>query len=89
MMAFFNLTEADYPEADIAVCSDNWPAVMFFAALGQGSWNMGSSGPTGLRFETFREVRLARGVRMAEWPDLFTQIRVMEQAALEEIYKDE
>lgn len=88
-MEFLGLTTEDYvDENTVMVWPDNWPAVMFFDALGEGSWNMGPNGPTGLRNESFREVRLLRGIRAANWPDLLADIRVMEAAALEEIYKD-
>ncbi|MBT2326128.1 DUF1799 domain-containing protein [Variovorax paradoxus] len=88
MMQFFALTADDYPEDDVDVWPENWPAVLFFEALGNGSWNMGPNGPTGLRYETFRELRLVRGVRAADWPAMFEALRVLEQAALEEIHKE-
>lgn len=90
MMQFFGLTADDYAaENTVDVWPDNWPAVLFFEALGNGSWNMGPNGPTGMRYEAFREVRIARGVRAADWPALFQDLRVLEQAALEEIHKED
>jgi len=90
-MNFLGLTDEDYVEenADVEVWPDNWLAVCFFEALGKGNWNMGPSGATGIRYEAFREVRRVIPVASSEWPDLFDSIRVMEQAALAEIHKDD
>jgi len=90
-MDFLGLTLEDYPElsAPMEVWPDNWRAVCFFEALGKGNWNMGPNGATGIRYEALREVRTALKVRSPEWPDLFEAIRVMEQAALNEIHKDD
>lgn len=85
----WGLTIDDYKkENTVDVCPDNWRSVCFFEALGQGSWNMGPAGPTGLRYETFREVRRIMKVTSDEWPEIFEAVRIMESAALEEIYKD-
>lgn len=89
MMKFFGLTMADYAaENTVEVYPENWSAVLFFKALGHGNWNMGAGGPTGLRFEAFREARLVLGTTLAEWREMFPKIKVMEEAALDEIYKD-
>ena len=89
VMTLFKLTPEDYAaESQVDVWPDNWRAVLFFDALGRGNWNMGPNGPTGLRFEAFREARMAMRVTLAEWPELFESVRVMEAAALDEIYKD-
>jgi hypothetical protein len=77
--------EASEPPTE--VWPDNLPAVNFFIALGGGSWNMGPNGPTGLRPEAFREVRLARRIRAGDWPDIFQDLRVLEDAALETMRK--
>ncbi len=88
-MEFMGLTPADYEaENTVLVWPDNWPAVQFVVALGNGSWNMGPSGPVGFRPEAFREIRLALRVRAADWPRLLADIHVIEVAALDEIHKD-
>ena len=61
---------------------DNWPAVEFFAALGNGCWQTGNAGPVGLRYESFAEVRFALGIADADWRAMFHDVRVMEGAAL-------
>jgi len=90
MMDFLGLAEEDYADENppVEVWPDNWPAVLFFSALGHGSWNMGPNGPIGLRYEAFREVRLRLRVTAGEWPDIFDALRIMEAAALDEIHKD-
>ncbi len=88
-MKFFGLTTEDYhKENSVEVCPDNWLAVRFMDALGFGNWNMGMGGPTGIRYESFREVRAALGVKKSQWPELFDQIRIMESAALQELHKE-
>lgn len=88
-MKMWGLTMEDYHRDNtVEVCEENWLAVQFMQALGFGSWNMGMGGPTGLRYETFREVRLALGIKMSQWPQLFEDIRIMERAALQELHKD-
>lgn len=88
-MEFLGLTPADYAEQNtVAVWPENWPAVQFVVALGNGSWNMGPSGPVGFRPEAFREIRLAQRIRSIDWPLLLADIQVVEGAALDEIYKD-
>lgn len=88
-MEFLGLTAEDYADQNtVAVWPDNWPAVQFVVALGNGSWNMGPSGPVGFRPEAFREIRLARRVRAADWSRLLADIHVIEASALDEIHKD-
>jgi hypothetical protein len=90
-MKFFGLSPDDYPEftRNADVWPENWRAVLFFEALGFGNWNMGPNGPTGLRYEAFKEVRLAQGISGKDWPELFESIRILESAALDEMHKDQ
>lgn len=91
MMEFFGLRPEDYPEkykSSVDVWPENWLAVVFFEALGIGSWNMGPGGPVGLRYETFKEVRMAQGIADNEWPELFKSVRILESAALSEMHRD-
>lgn len=89
-MEFFGLRPEDYPELNrsVDVWPENWSAVLFFEALGLGSWNIGPGGPIGLRYETFREVRMAQDIPDREWPELFRSIRILESAALDEMHKE-
>jgi hypothetical protein len=89
-MKFLGLTPEDYAaQNSVEVWPDNWPAVQFVVALGNGSWNMGPNGPVGFRPEAFREIRLAQRVRAADWPALLADIRAIEEGALDEIHKDD
>jgi hypothetical protein len=88
-MEFLGLTPEDYAEQNTCIAwPDNWPAIQFVVALGNGSWNMGPNGPVGFRPEAFREIRLAQRVRAADWPRLHVEIRAIEDGALDEIHKD-
>ena len=60
---------------------ENWPVVETFAAL-MTQWNVGMSGPVGLRYESVPIVLRLRGVPRAEWADIFDGERVMESEAL-------
>lgn len=70
----------------IHVWPDCWRSVLFFNALGMGCWAVAPNGkPFGLRYETFREVRLAQRITAEEWPQVFDDLQVMERAALQEM----
>lgn len=76
---------SDYADEDISVWPDNWRSLLFFNDLGAGCWAAGNKGPIGLRFETFREVRLAHRITADEWPQVFADLQVLERAALDEM----
>ncbi len=40
-------------------------------------------GPVGVRPEAYREVRLSLGMAAAKWREIYPDVRVLEQAALE------
>lgn len=88
-MADFGLTPADFLADDVDVWPDCWRAVTFFGALGAGSWSLHPRGhPVGIRPEAFTEIKAAFGVTADEWPDLLSDVRVMERAALEQMRSD-
>jgi hypothetical protein len=88
-MSFLGLTPEDYAaENTVKAWPETWRAVQFLDALGNGAWNMGPGGATGLRPETFREGRLALRITRDEWPRLLADVRVIEAAALDEIHKE-
>jgi len=45
-------------------------------------------GPIGIRPEAYREIRLALGIKNSDWREMYSDIRVMESAALEEMRKE-
>lgn len=69
------------------VWPDCWDAVSFFAAIGPGAWSLGPGGPVGIRPEAFREVRLALGITAAQWREIYPDVRVLEEAAVETMRK--
>jgi hypothetical protein len=73
----------DFAEEVVEIWPDCWPAVRFFEAVGPGAWSIGARGPVGIRPEAFREIRLALGINAAQWRDIYPDVRVLEQAALE------
>lgn len=75
------MEEATGPPVD--VWPDNWRSVEFFSALGNGCWSIGPAGAVGLKPESFREVRLALRITGREWPDIYSDVRVMERTALD------
>lgn len=82
-LADFGVTAEDFAGADFDVWPCCWRSVQFFAAIGPGDWSVGPGGPIGIRAEVFREIRLATGVTEEEWPAMFSDVRVMENAAVE------
>jgi hypothetical protein len=82
-MALWGVTPEDFQDEAVEVWPDNWPAVDFFAAIGPGAWSLNSGGPVGIRPEAFREIRLALGITAAQWRDIYPDVRVLEDAAVE------
>lgn len=78
--------EARRPPFD--VWPDNLAAVQFFDCVPPGAWNIGPGGPSGIRPEAYREVRLAMGVSASAWRDIYPDICVMEAAALDHMHRD-
>jgi|CXWL01.1.fsa_nt_gi hypothetical protein len=75
-----SITEAHGPDdKDCHVWPDNWAAWQAFLAV-QTQWNTGSAGYTGLDY-----TRVSSGLRMAgiaETPELFDKLRIIEAAVL-------
>ncbi len=77
---------------------ENWPAVAFFAEVPPAAWQFNPDvtrvgpdgkprtllgGPVGVRPEAYREIRLTLGVSTAQWREIYPDVRVLEQAAVE------
>lgn len=81
-MAAIGLLPEDVAEqTTFEVFPDNWQAVSAFDALST-QWRTGFSGPTGLDYNAVPFVLRMLRVPRAEWPDLFSDLRVMEEEAL-------
>ena len=87
-LAEWGLKAEDFAEDHVYVWPDNWRAVEFFSSIGPGAWNVGMGGPIGIRPESFREVRLAVGIKADEWRDMYADIRAMENAALNRMRRE-
>jgi hypothetical protein len=77
--------EASGPPVDVWEC--NWPAVQVFLAL-DTQWRVGMAGPTGLDYGAITTVLRLKAIPRARWPDLFEDIRTMEDAALGQMVKE-
>jgi hypothetical protein len=75
--------DADYQHE---VWPENWRAVCLFVEMGT-QWRVSDAGPFGLDYGPVfsRMERMALG---DEWDETFDQVRVLEQAALEQMRKD-
>ena len=71
-------------DADIDLYADTAASVEVFTSL-TTQWNIGMSGATGLRYEAVPLVLRMVGVPRGDWPQVFADLRIMEQAALEVI----
>ena len=86
-MEFFGLTPEDYAAEHTAeVWPCNVPAVNLFVSLGT-QWRVSFGGAYGLDYGVLPQVLRMSGVPRKEWPDLFESLRILEDAALEEMRK--
>jgi len=74
-------------EQDVEVWPENWAIFNLFCRL-QTQWNVGVSGPTGLRYEAAYPLLDKLAANDGEWQELFDDLRQMELAALEQMSKD-
>lgn len=71
-------------EAGGLVCEvweSNWPSALAFSALAT-QWRMGSDGPIGLDYTAIPPTLRLIGIGRSQWPQVFDDVRVMEDAAL-------
>lgn len=66
---------------------ENWPAFDLFSRL-RTQWFVGFGGPTGLRYEAAYPLLDRMGLSAAEWDQMFSDLQVMEAAALQQISDD-
>jgi len=86
-LAKFGLLPSDVAPAAVDLWDCNTLAVDVFDAMAT-QWRTAAHGPTGLDYNAIPLVLRMRGVARAEWPDLFDDLRVLEMAALEQIFED-
>lgn len=66
---------------------ENWPAFNLFSSL-RTQWFVGFGGPTGLRYESAYPLLDRMSLSTAEWDQMFSDLQVMEAAALQQISDD-
>lgn len=74
--------------ATLGIWPDNVPAVAVFLSVAT-QWRMGFAGPTGLDYGVLPAVLRLHGVPRRDWPNLFSDLRTLESAALTTLRKKE
>jgi hypothetical protein len=85
--AAFGLTVQEASGPDVEVWPDCVLSINVFINLGT-QWRHGYSGKTGLDYGCVPDVLRLLGIARREWPVIFEDLRVLESAALETIYKE-
>ncbi len=81
-LAAFGLVRADDPvTADFEVWPEHERAVSVFVRM-LTQWQVGLSGPVGLRYESLFVVLRLTGTPRAQWAGVFDDVRIMESEAL-------
>jgi hypothetical protein len=80
------LTEDEASGPPVEVWEENAAAFQVFTAM-VTQWRVGMNGPTGLDYAALEPVMRLTGVPRKEWPGVFADLRLMEDAALEEMRK--
>lgn len=68
------------------IFADTLQALNVFVAMGT-QWRVGMSGATGLDYAVLPSVLRLLEVPRKQWRDLFDDLRVMEESALEQIHR--
>ncbi len=76
----------DFPEPFVEVWEENWYVLTLFQIY-RSQWRMGPGGPTGLDFNVFQHALDRKGVSADEYEETILMLRVVEAAAIEEIYR--
>jgi hypothetical protein len=70
----------------VEIWPDNLPAVNVFIAM-QTQWRVGMGGATGLDYGVLPSVMRLTGIPRREHQEVFQSIRILEDAALEQMRK--
>lgn len=70
----------DLYSAEVWPCC--WAAVSLMAAV-SGQWRIGAAGAIGLDYNVLPFVMEMRGIPRPDWPQVFTDLTVMERAVLD------
>lgn len=80
------LKPEDFPEPQVDLWSENWPAIQFFTRIST-QWRTGMNGPTGLDYNVVFHELDRQGTAGDAYDEMMAAIRVIESTALEEIHK--
>lgn len=86
-MAAFGLTHEDYAADVVEIFPDNVPAFNVFVGMST-QWFMGPAGPIGLRYEVLPEMWRRIKIPPSDRDAVFSDIRTMEDAALQAMRKE-
>ncbi len=86
-LAGTGLKAKHYREPHVDVWDEHWDALQLFSRL-TTQWRAGFGGPIGLDYNVIYQDLARAGIVGADFDSTMASIRVIEQAALEEIHKD-
>lgn len=79
------LRREDLAEADLEIWPETDAAVRVFTSM-QTQWRVGASGATGLDYSTLPFVFRMTDTPRNKWPDVFDDLRILENTALEKMH---
>lgn len=82
----FGLTIEDFGDAAVEVWPDVWESLRAFEAM-RTQWRVGATGAYGLDYNALPGVFRFLAIPRKSQPEMFDDLRVMEDAALAEIHK--
>lgn len=85
--AAFGFTIEDLEDYPLEVWPDNLAAVNVFDAMST-QWRMGFNGPIGLDYGVLREIWQRLKIKSEDRDNVFADLRVMENAALEQMRRE-
>ncbi|WP_368655387.1 DUF1799 domain-containing protein [Castellaniella ginsengisoli] len=86
-LAEFGVRPSDFPPRRFEVWPENWTALDLYVR-NRSQWIQGRGGPTGLNYPWFRSCLDRQGLPADEAETIMDGIRVIEDAVLDEVYKD-
>ena len=86
-VAEFGCRPEDYPEPDVQAWPEAWPSIQLFAR-NSTQWRVGMGGPVGLDYGVIHHELDRMALAPDEYEQTLAYLRVIEQAALEQIHKD-
>lgn len=78
---------AELSRVVVEIWPENWLAFDLFARL-RTQWNVGMSGPTGLRYESAYHLIARIADSPERWDELFADLQTLEEAALKAMRDD-